>query len=126
MSFDIGTVEIPFVSDLSADTNVPESEVKNVHGTPPSVVTHQPDNERLTIQFVIAEKVHSTGLSVSAQRDNIRSLSETEISDNRINYGDYDGWLAITNIEFGEETAEPVIQEGIIESIYLPNDNYNL
>lgn len=125
MSFDIGSVEIPFVSSMDADTNIPESEVKGLHGIPPAVATHQPDNARLTIEFVIAQKVHSQGLSVSQQRQNIQGLAETDQSNNRIQYGDYDGWLAVTNVEFGEETAEPIIQEGAIEAIYLPYEDYS-
>lgn len=125
MSTTIGNVEVPFISEIDSDTNVPTSELKDVHETAPTVVKHQPDSERLTIQFVISEMLDTT-LTMQEQRNGIKSLEEKEIANSAINYMDWDGWLAVEDVNLGRATGEPAIQEGTINAIYLPSEDYNL
>lgn len=123
MSTTIGTVEVPFVANIDTNRDVPVSEIKDVHEQSPIVVKHQADNERITIEFVISEML-DTSLTMQEQRDGIDSLTEVSPDVCRFDYLDWDGWLAIENVEFGRATGEPAIQQGVIEAIYLPYDEY--
>lgn len=125
MSTTIGNVEVPFISNITTDREVPVSELKDVHETSPTVVKHQADNERITIEFVISEMLDTT-LTMQEQRDGIDSLTEKDPANCDFVYLDWDGWIAIENVQFGRATGEPAVQEGVIEGVYLPTEDYNL
>lgn len=125
MSTTIGDVEVPFISNIDAETNVPVSEIKDVHETAPTVVQHQADSERVSIEFVISDML-DTNLSMEEQRGGIDSLTENDPSENYVNYKEWDGWFAIENVNFARPTGEPAIQEGVIDAVYLPSSDYNL
>lgn len=125
MSTTIGSEEVPFISNIDTDREVPVSEIKDVHESSPIVVKHQADNERLTVEFVISEML-DTNLTMQEQRDGIDSLTEKHPSNCDFVYKDWDGWLAMENVTFGRATGEPAIQQGVIDAVYLPSDEYNL
>jgi hypothetical protein len=126
MSMNIGSTEVPIVSNISF---IRESEVSELQdgfkSMNPVPVQHTPSPVEVSILAFLNEEVHSSGLSLESQKNNIEQMQERDISDNSIDYKELTGHLLVKNVNFQNTGNSRIAKEVTIEATYFPAPKYS-
>lgn len=121
---EIGNVEIPIVFSVEEDTEAEVDEIAPLPAKDQFVdrvgVKHEAGVIRLEISGYLNVEVHSSNLTLSEQKDEVRKLRGNGVSDNSFEYLDYKGYLLIENVDLTDDSDSRIVNEVVIEATYYP------
>lgn len=124
----IGNIELPIVSDIVDSSEADVEEIKPNPAKGDSIdsvpVKHEASVQSVTILGFINEEVHSGGLTLDEQKEDIKNLRDRGKIDNTINYRDYKGHLLVENVNVLDEGDSRIVDEVEIEGRYFPWPKY--
>lgn len=123
MSHFIGDTEITAITNIDPSKSRPETNVKGL-GTSPFDSQHSPDREEISITAMLIKDLHSDELGVDNQKDNIRSLVQSDIGDKSFTYRDYAGFLSVNNISLSMSGEMSNLREVTMEATYHPASTF--
>jgi hypothetical protein len=122
----IGDVELPIVTLVEEGETAEIDEIKDPYKKYDVVpVKHEPEVNTLTITGFVNQKTHSDGLTLSEQKEELKTLRTNGVLDNSINYKDFYGFLLVDTVNLDDNPDSRIVHEVEIESRYFPWPKYN-
>lgn len=121
----IGNVELPIISEIEELSTADVDEIKDgFKYIDVTAVKHSPSVERLLITGFVNQEAHSNNLTLEEQKEDLKKLRTTDVTDNSINYKDYLGYLLVRDVSFNDNSESKITNEVIIETRYFPWPKY--
>ena len=121
---DIGNFELPIVYDVE---ELDSASVDEVPTLPPRskdlenvAIKHESGMKTIVIYGFLNPHLHSSNKSLSDQKEDIRDLRKTDVSQNSINYKHYKGHLLIEEVNVVENSESKIISDVEIRATYFP------
>jgi hypothetical protein len=122
----IGDVELPIVTLVEEGETAEIDEIKDPYKKLDVVpVKHESAVNNLTITGFVNQKTHSGGLTLSEQKEELKSLRTNDILDNDIDYKDFYGLLLVDTVNLDDNPDSRIVHEVEIESQYFPWPKYH-
>lgn len=127
MSFEIGNIHLPIVSEISIDTDAETTEIKDAfkyHKT--QLVKHEPGQSEITITGFVCHipEVHPDNISSEEQKSRLRSLEKSNVENNFVDYKEFYGHFLVESVNFDRNTGVRILDEVQIDALYFPYPKY--
>jgi len=124
----IGDIEIPIVFSVEKSKFNEVDEIASFNSYNNSVdrvaVKHDSAIKTLVFNCYLNEAIHSTGLSLKKQRQEIKKLCQRNAEENRIDEMGYSGHLLVKNVDLRENGDNSIVNEVEITADYFPWPKY--
>jgi hypothetical protein len=122
----IGDIELPIVTLVEEGETAEIDEIKDPYKKLDVVpVKHKSAVNTLTITGFVNQKTHSDGLTLSEQKEELKSLRTNDVLDNDIDYKDFYGFLLVDTVNLDDNPDSRIVHEVEIESRYFPWPKYH-
>lgn len=116
---EIGDVEIPIVGTIEVGATAEYEEIQPINNDHIGL-KHEHEPLEIAVAGFINEHVHSDELSLLEQRQIIRSLRSSDITDNDIEILGNKGHLLVDNVDFTDNLDSKIVDAVEIEGRFLP------
>lgn len=125
MRVDIGDVELPILSQVEELRDGEVQEIKDGFKKLDSVaVQHDAKVETLALTGFLNEEMHSSDKTIAQQKKDFKSLRTSDVTDNSINFLDYQGHLLIEDVNFTDNADSVIVDEVEITARYFQWPKY--
>lgn len=120
MSQYIGDIPVAAIEGVEIASGKPSEDIDLITEGERLVFEKARTADKITINVALLEGDHPEELKVEDQRKDLKDLASNDAKENSFTYMNFEGAIAIDEVNVPESSSMPTYRQGTISGIYLP------